>query len=292
MDFRRQSPFTDPGRHAGPLSDWPDELPGLMAAVQNLLIYDVAAEPFYGVHLGAERQADIHLRRVEEMLDRVFSINDAPLTATRAPRDRLAARCNNFGLLLIGVLRQRGIAARARVGFGTYFLAGRYEDHWVVEYRISEEDAWKRADPQFDRVWCDRLNIRHDIANLPNTAFLTASEVWCACREGRIDPTRAGISHNGIFGLPFVAGSLVRDLAALNKVEMRPWDVWGAMPPPDAALSPDQLSYFDDLADRLADPNVNLVAMQQRYGRDEGLRVGETVFNALLRKTEEVPHNG
>jgi hypothetical protein len=31
----------------------------------------------------------------------------------------------------------------------------------------------------------------------------------------------------GIAGLWFMAGSVVRDLAALNKREMLPWDYWG-----------------------------------------------------------------
>ena len=30
-------------------------------------------------------------------------------------------------------------------------------------------------------------------------------------------------------GLWFVQGNLVRDLAALNKMELLPWDVWGCM---------------------------------------------------------------
>lgn len=290
--FSTHSPFSGTGRHDEALKAWPNDLPGLMVAIQNLLIYDVVAKPFYGVDLSLERQMDIHLRRVEDILDRAFGISTAPLTEPRPPRDRIAARCNNFGLLLLGALRQRGIAARARVGFADYFNSGKHEDHWVVEYRDPNSGVWRYADPQFDTVWRERLAISHDIADLPRDRFLTASEVWRACREGRIDPTRAGISHANLYGLSFVAGSLVRDMAALNKVEMLPWDVWGAMPPPDAALSLDQLGYFDDLAELLSDPDATLDTILRRYSGDDGLKVGETVFNALLRKTEKVPHNG
>jgi hypothetical protein len=37
-----------------------------------------------------------------------------------------------------------------------------------------------------------------------------------------------------------MAASVIRDLAALNKVETLPWDVWGAMPQPGATLDGSQ----------------------------------------------------
>jgi hypothetical protein len=44
------------------------------------------------------------------------------------------------------------------------------------------------------------------------------------------------------------AGNPVRDVAALNNMEMLPWDVWSAMSGADAALKDDQLYLFDKLA--------------------------------------------
>jgi len=37
-------------------------------------------------------------------------------------------------------------------------------------------------------------------------------------------------------------------LAALNKMEMLPWDVWGAQPQPDESLDEERLAFFDRLA--------------------------------------------
>ena len=39
-----------------------------------------------------------------------------------------------------------------------------------------------------------------------------------------------------MYGYWFIAGNLVRDLAALNKVELLPWDDWGAMVGPDEPI--------------------------------------------------------
>jgi hypothetical protein len=37
-------------------------------------------------------------------------------------------------------------------------------------------------------------------------------------------------------------------IAALNKMEMLPWDVWGAIPRPNEPFSDSQLAFFDRLA--------------------------------------------
>ena len=42
----------------------------------------------------------------------------------------------------------------------------------------------------------------------------------------------------------------MKDIAALNKSETLPWDVWDAMPPPGAKLTRQQLARFDRLAGR------------------------------------------
>ncbi|NEQ19613.1 MAG: hypothetical protein F6K28_08495 [Microcoleus sp. SIO2G3] len=38
-------------------------------------------------------------------------------------------------------------------------------------------------------------------------------------------------------GLWYIAGEMVRDVTALNKMEMLPWDIWGAIPRPNEPLN-------------------------------------------------------
>ena len=73
----------------------------------------------------------------------------------------------------------------------------------------------------------------------------------------------------------------MRDLASLNRVDVLPWDVWGAMPAPDE--EPD-LAFFDELADLLADGSSEEV--RARYVADDRLRVPSTVFNTLRDRCE------
>jgi Transglutaminase-like superfamily len=286
--YASHSQWTHPGRHAARLDKLPKDLPSLVRITQGLGIYDVVAAEFYGCRLGRARQNDIHLRTVAQRLDRVVALDRRPLSVGRSPNKRVAGRCHQFTLLLVAMLRSKGIPARARCGFGAYFNPPKFEDHWVCEYWNHDSDRWVLVDAQLDNVWRDRLHIAFDPLDVPRDQFVTAAVAWHRCRRGEVDPAGFGISFVDLYGLWFVAGSLIRDLAALNKVEMLPWDVWGAQPAPGAALDADQVALFDELAALTADSDAHLGPLRRRYAQDSRLRVPERVFNALRNRPEPV----
>ena len=95
----------------------------------------------------------------------------------------------------------------------------------------------------------------------------------------------------GIFdmrGLWFVAGNVVRDVAALNGMEMLPWDGWGAMPRPDEAIDGERLALLDRLAALSLDSDRNLAELRTLYAADERLRVPGSVYNARTFRQETV----
>ena len=85
-----------------------------------------------------------------------------------------------------------------------------------------------------------------------------------------------------------VAGNLLRDAAALNNMEMLPWDGWGAMPGPDEPLQQDQLALFDRLAALTHAPDAAFAELRAPYEGDERLRVPATVRNAALNRQETI----
>ncbi len=186
------------------------------------------------------------------------------------------------------MLRARGIPARARCGFGDYFNPPGFEDHWVCEYWKADEGRWALADPQFDETWCEKMGITHDILDVPRDRFLVAGEAWLRCREGSVEPSQFGVSFANVRGLWFVAGNLVRDIAALNKVEMLPWDVWGAQPRPDDPIAGDRLAFLDRLAALSRAPDTSFADLCDLYRNDDRLRVPATVVNAILDRPETV----
>ena len=98
--------------------------------------------------------------------------------------------------------------------------------------------------------------------------FLTGGEAWTAFRRGEIDAAQFGVYGTDNWGAGEIRGNAVKDLAALNKVEMLPWDEWGQM---EQAYKGETDAAYDELLDALAavcaedDPE----AICALYARDE-----------------------
>jgi Transglutaminase-like superfamily len=287
LDFYvEQSVMTRPGPYGTLFDDLPADVAELVEIVQGLLVYEDVASGFYGFELPAERGLEKHLRTVEAMLERLLVLDDRPLAQPRPVERRLAGRCHHFMVLLLSMMRAKNIPSRARCGFGAYFDPGYYEDHWVVEYWNAHEQQWVLVDPQFDDVWRQRLQIQHNILDVPRDQFLVAADAWNLCVRDAADPARFGAVFADLYGLWYVAGNVVRDVAALNKVESLPWDVWGGQPQPNTELSDVQGEYFAELAALSQEPDDAFGELQKRYATDELIRVPETVFNAVLQRSE------
>jgi hypothetical protein len=287
LDFYMQpTAMTSAGEYTALFKQLPNDVGTLVRIVQGLGIYDVVAPDFYGFTIPDERRNEIHIRPVAKMLDRLLAIDAQPLTVARPVEKRLVCRCRHFLLFLLSLLRAKGVPSRARCGFASYFHPGYFEDHWVCEYWNAAAARWVLVDAQLDEVWREKLKIDFDILDLPRDRFLVAGVAWEKCRAGEADPSQFGISFANLRDLWFVAGDLVRDVAALNKMEMLPWDMWGAQPKPDEQLNEKHLAFFDKLATLSHDPDASFNELRKLYTDDDRLRVPATVFNSLLNRAE------
>ena len=169
-------------------------------------------------------------------------------------------------MISCALLRHRGVAARARCGFATYFQSGKGLDHWVTEYWDDDEDRWVRIDSEI--LGGEVLSHPED---LQPGEFLSGGEAWAAFRQGEIDAASFGVYGTDNWGPGEIRGNAVKDLAALNKVEALPWDMWGRIKAAyEDAAGPD----YDDLLDNLAAAcgADDLPAIAALYERDD-LRV-------------------
>ena len=107
--------------------------------------------------------------------------------------------------------------------------------------------------------------------DVPRDAFLVAGDAWLQVRRGLIDPATCGVPSIGILGPGFVASSVLRDLAALNKREMLAWNVWGIARGgrPGDPIPEETAGRLDALARLIADPAADWSAIRAIYGRDE-----------------------
>jgi hypothetical protein len=286
--YRQPTKLTGLAAHAATIEGLPRALNELVAIIQGLFIYDLVAADFYGVNLTQEQQQSIHLRGASELMDAVLAIDAGPLGSVRPPSKRVPSRCDHYARMLTALLRAQGVAARARCGFADYFRPGHFEDHWVCEYWKPSETRWVRVDAQLDDTWRRRLTIDFPPLDVPSQRFITAGEAWRRCRGGAADPHKFGLSIVNLRGLWYVAGNIVRDVAALNKMELLPWDVWGAQPMLNASLTPEQLSWFDRLSGLASGTAVQWAELRSCYQSDRGLLVPPQVFNAVRQRMEAI----
>jgi hypothetical protein len=240
--YLKQTPYSDPGDlDVGGLPARPDEL---ARVVRDVVIHRGEGGRFGYVIPEQRLHEDAETRYVTEILRILRERGDAPLAERREPQARFVGTCRDFTLLHCALLRATGTPARPRCGFARYFLAGFHVDHWVTEYRCAD-GGWRLADAQVHHGY----DVPFDPMDVPRDQFLVAGDAWRACREGRADPESFGLPGvDRLKGLWFVRGNVVRDLAALNGVELLPWDGWGPEFTGRAPLTEDDLAAADAVA--------------------------------------------
>jgi hypothetical protein len=266
-------------RHAALFDALPGDVASLAKIVPGLLLHQHIG-PAYGEPIAAERAQEAHIRSADDVLACVLAHDGAALSTPRPLAKRAIGVCRHFTLLLVAMLRHKGVPARARCGFGAYFERGKYIDHWVAE--AWDGARWMLVDAQLDAVQRKLFHIAFDPLDVPRDEFLVAGDAWARCRDGDLDPDAFGILD--MHGWWFIAGNVVRDVAALNNHVMLPWDVWGAMPQP--GREPDAAA-FDAWAAPTLDPDAHFEALRALYAT-QALEVPPVVFNAVRQMPEQV----
>ncbi len=219
--YAQQGQISDPAEHTACLAGLPPDIPGIIACIQGLMLHLHWAGR-YGVTLNRVRQEEANLRTVRDRLGKILALDGTPLTDPRPHSKKTVGTCRDFSLLLTAILRHRGVPARARAGFGTYFTPNRYEDHWVCEYWNPDEARWVRVDPQLDTLQSQALGLGFNPLDMPEGKFITGGQAWLLCRSQAADPRHFGIFN--MHGLDFIKGNVIRDFLSLNKIEILPWD--------------------------------------------------------------------
>ena len=272
--FSQYSKITDPDPYADLYAGLPDDIPSLVQVVQGLVVHVFWAER-YGLKLSEERQGEVQLRSMQRRLARTLELDPSPLTTPRQNDRKSVGNCRDFSVTLASMLQSKGIPGRPRCGFGEYFLPNHYEDHWVCEYWNDTEQRWILVDAQMDELQRSVLKLPFDPLDVPRDQFIVGGTAWKLCRAGQADPDQFGIFD--MHGMDFVKGDFIRDVAALNKVELLPWDCWGLIFNDYVTLPPDDLSMLDRLADLTEGDVPDFDAVRQLYESDPRLRVGDSV---------------
>ena len=283
--FSQFGKITDPGPYADLYAGLPSDIPSLVQVVQGLVVHVFWAER-YGLKLTGERQAEVQLRSMQRRLERTLELDPGPLTTARAIDRKIVGNCRDFSMTLASMLQSKGIPARPRCGFGAYFLPDHYEDHWVCEYWNEAEQRWILVDAQLDELQRAALGISFDTLDVPREQFIVGGAAWKMCRSGQADPGQFGIFD--MHGMDFVKGDFIRDVAAINKVELLPWDCWGLILAEYGSLPPDDLSLLDHLADLTYRDVPEFDRVRQLYESDPRLQAGSSIQSYVNGAMEQI----
>lgn len=174
-----------------------------------------------------EQAADLELRSVAEILSIVVERN---LLEGGGAQPKVGGVCRDFAILAVSRFRELGTP------------------DWLCEWH--DGGRWKRLDLEFAAVG----GVSFDTLDVPRARFLTAGEAWFRIKDEPEIASRFGVSSLGLGGEWFVAGSLLREVAALRKLELKPWDYWGLskdLSPVSTELSDQARTTLDQLASRL-----------------------------------------
>ncbi|WP_369201068.1 transglutaminase-like domain-containing protein [Streptomyces sp. PU-14G] len=271
--YVQHSRVTDPGELGALLTSLPDNLPDMSKVVCGAVVHRSETSKRFGFEVPAERFGESEIRFFRDIVQFLGGMHGRPAD------QRLAGTCRDFCIVLCALLRQAGIPARLRGGYADYFPPYPWDDHWVVEYWESGS-GWRFADPQMAEA-AEHHTLDFDVHNVPRDRFVPAGEAWLACRRGHLDPARYTASVIEQAGMGVVQGTVVRDLAALNRFEVFPWDSWGIMTKDFAELTAAELTLLDRAAAVGAEGGPVELAVEI-YREHPQLRVPDRISGARL----------
>jgi hypothetical protein len=98
ITYLQPAVMTAPGAYGPLLAGLPSGIAAVAEAAHGLLIHEHLAGS-YGVTLTVADRASVHIRPVAGLLEQITAQDPRPLTAARAPANRLPGNCRHFTVL-------------------------------------------------------------------------------------------------------------------------------------------------------------------------------------------------
>lgn len=267
--YKIHSPVTDPGVYSALYDGLPDDIENISAAVRGLLVHYGGI----GYQAPIDRIGEVDTRLVAAMLQRIVELDDRPLGQTRPFHKRLVGCCRDYAVLTVSILRHKGVPARVRYGAAVYFVPGYFMDHAILEYWNGER--WVSVDAELDPYLIQHHKIGFDPFDVPDDQFIRGGRAWLMCREEGFDPLLFGLGPDSdLRGWSEIVVEMRNDLAALNRMEMLCWDVWGIESPYETGNEDDKL-LLDEVARATLD-NTRFAQWQSLFQHDK-LRLPKTI---------------
>ena len=282
--FKKQGIFTNLDEHKKTISKLPTDIKILTQVIQGVMLHDGFTKEY-----GLKHKAGLY-HYVGDILDQVVENDSRPITFFRPPDKRVQVCCRDYAVLLTALLREKNISARARCGFAKFGInEKRWFDHWICEYWHKKSNKWIKVDAQLDPHLQKILKIKYDPLVVPDNLFLTASKAWLLWRRKKVNPKL--FTTNDLCGSWLIRGNLLRDFAALNKVEIEPymmrinleltWKPWRLMTTKDSKLTDNDWELLDNISDLTQDVDSNLEEIISLYQQNDELKPPANLYERI-----------
>lgn len=207
------------------------------------------------------------------MLAELYRRDKKGFINNRQEKDKLVLTCRSVVILMVSILKSKGIPCRVRVGNAPYFDMGKLgkvsADHWINQYWNTKEKRWITID--VDGSWS--LNDNFDPYDIPEGKFDFPADAWLNIRDGKDDPNRFW-NAKPERGLIVVLWSLFHDFHCLMNNEV----VYVHVPEPALyekfeKLSSNELKEIDDLARLMQNPDKNFTQLQKIWDTNKRFRL-------------------
>jgi formylglycine-generating enzyme required for sulfatase activity len=276
LDFYRQySSFTDPGEYAYLYKNLPDSLPELCSLIKSQFIHPYAELPQYRDQIPKERWNElVNYPTVKSILKGLVTYDSRGLVKNRKPKDRLILGCQENAILLVSVLKHRGIPARVRTGHATYLIPGFHASHTICEVWNENDKHWMLVDPFTGMI--DFNKEKFDFSN----------DAWLQMQKKEIDPTIYG-NPGQYSGLVSIVGKISPDLASILGTE---YPIYQYAPILDYAfknnnqLPAEQIEILNKICELMKSLDaVNLSKLQEIYNNTPQIQISKTLIGDLIK---------
>lgn len=203
------------------------------------------------------------------MIAGILRLDETGFTKNRDVTKRITVSCRQASVLFSAILKAKGIPCRSRAGFMDFGDSGdSYMEHWVNEYWDFNKNRWVLAD--VDGYYEYEQRFGYSQFDLPRRKFVTASEAWLGLRKNTLNKKLDVFSPNLLEG---VCEYLFMDFHALMNNEIfysyQPLYLRNGI----QALNESELCELDYLAELLAEPDKNIMRIENLYDTNEKLSV-------------------
>jgi hypothetical protein len=269
--YLRFSEYTNPGLYEEYLkNELPDDIKEISDLVRSQLIHRVILKNGNAISNSDLRYGDMNkvpserLRCEDDlfptasaMLAELFRRDKSGIVLNRSEKDRLILTCRFISILMVSILKSKGIPCRVRSGFANYIFPKVYADHWINQYYDKKTGKWITIDVDslLEDIGFNPLNIQDGV-------FTFSADAWLKVRRGEIDG-KFFWNAGGFRGLQPVAWELFYDFHCLMNCEI----IYSYTPAYIYAtkfkkLQESELREIDNLAELMLNPDKNFDELQ------------------------------